>query len=75
MTFTFPSTLLSLEIAEHLPDDGSSELIPCFALLVSKAFALPIKLSLSQPTRFLTFMLLILSPSHCGGNEQAAFQG
>jgi len=40
---------------------GSRELIPCFTLLVHTAFALPIKLFLSQPTSFLTFTLAILS--------------
>jgi len=34
---------------------GNSELIPYFALLAHVAFALPIKLSLSQPTSFPTF--------------------
>ncbi|KAK4817083.1 LOW QUALITY PROTEIN: hypothetical protein QYF61_027914 [Mycteria americana] len=41
---------------------GSSEGIPCFALLACAAFAFPIKLSSSQPSSFLTFALLILSP-------------
>ena len=36
---------------------GSSELFPCFDLLACTAFALPTKLSLSQPTSFLTFTL------------------
>jgi len=40
----------------------SSEWIPCFALLACAAFALPIKLSLSQPSNFHTLTLLILSP-------------
>jgi len=40
----------------------SSELIPYFALLACAGFVFPVKLSLSQPTRFLTFTLLILSP-------------
>jgi len=37
-----------------------SELIPYFALLVSAAFDLLVKLSLSQPTSFPTFTLLLL---------------
>ena len=41
---------------------GSAELIPWFTLLACVAFALPIKLSLSQPTSLLPFTLLILSP-------------
>ena len=41
---------------------GSGKLIPCLALLACTAFALPIKLSLSQPMNFLTFTLPILSP-------------
>jgi len=41
---------------------GSSERIPSFALLAPAAFALPVKLTLSQPTSLLTFTLLILSP-------------
>ena len=48
------------EMAEHLPDMGSGEGIPCFALLACTAFAFPITLSLSQPMSFLTFTLLIL---------------
>jgi len=45
---------------------GSSEFIPYFTLLAHAAFALPIKLSLSQPTSLLTFTLLILPPSPTG---------
>ena len=30
-----------LEMAEHLPANGSSEWIPCFAFLTHEAFALP----------------------------------
>jgi len=41
---------------------GSGEGVPRFALLASMAFALSIKLSLFQPTSFLTFILVILSP-------------
>jgi len=41
---------------------GSSEHIPHFALLACVALAFHIKLSLSQPTSFLTFTLLIRSP-------------
>jgi len=40
----------------------SSELIPCFDLFACLDFALPIKLSLSQSTSFLTFTLPILFP-------------
>lgn len=39
---------------------ASGELIPWFALFAYEAFALSIKLSLFQPTRFLTFIFLIL---------------
>jgi len=46
---------------------GSSELIPCFALLAHMAFALPIKISLSQAMSFLTFTLQI--PTGEGGSE------
>jgi len=41
-------------------------------LLAHMAFALPVKLSLSQPMSFLTFPLLILSPIPLGGSEQVA---
>ena len=51
---------------------GSSEWIPCFDLLACLAFGLPIKLSLFQPTSFLTFTLPVLSPCHCEGSEWAA---
>lgn len=43
-----------------LPMAGS-ELIPHFSLLVCIAFTLPIKLSLSKTSSFLTFTLLVLS--------------
>jgi len=60
-------------MAEHLPVMGSSEWIPWFASLACAAFALPVKQSLSQPTTFPTFTLLILSPIPLGeGSEQAA---
>jgi len=39
----------------------------CFALLAPATFALPVILSLSEPTSFLTFTLLILSPIPLGG--------
>ena len=54
---------------------GSSEWILCFALLAWVAFALPIKLSLSQPMSFLTFTLPILSLTPQGGSERAAVWG
>ena len=70
MAFVFPSHRYAwwspafLEVAEHLPANGKRRMnsLFCFALLVRVAFALPIKLSLSQPTSFLTFTLPILSP-------------
>ena len=40
----------------------NSELIPCFALLVCAAFAVPLKLSLSQTMSFLPSTLPVLSP-------------
>jgi len=54
---------------------GSSELIPCFSLLLCVAFALPINLSLSQPTSFLTFTLSIFSFIPLQGSEQPAGWG
>jgi len=47
---------------------GSSEWIPCFALLVRMAFALPVKLPLSQEASH--FLLLILSPVRGGVSER-----
>ena len=46
---------------------GSREWIPSFALPAHMAFALPIKLSLCQPTSFLTITPLISSPILPGG--------
>ena len=46
---------------------GRSERIPWFALLACMAFALSVKLSLSQPRSFLAFTLPILSPIPPGG--------
>ena len=51
---------------------GSNEWIPCFALLACMAFALAIKLSLSQPTSFLTYTLLILSLIPLWGSQSVA---
>ena len=51
---------------------GSDGGIPCFALLVCTAFALPNKLPLSQPPSFLTFTLPSLSFPTRVGSEQAA---
>ena len=68
MVFVFPSnryvwwSLASWRWLNTCLPMGSSEWIPYFALLACTAFALPIKLFLSQPTSFLTFTLLILSP-------------
>jgi len=42
---------------------GSGEQIPCYAFLAHTAFALPIKMSLSQTVSFLTFTLPIVSPN------------
>ena len=78
MAFVFPIHRYTwwspafLEMAEHLPANGSSEWIPCFVLLACTAFALPIKLSLTQPTCFLTFTLPILSLIPPGAGERAA---
>lgn len=49
---------------------GSGEGIPCFALLVCLAFALP-KRSVPQFMNFLTFSLLILFPIPWGASELA----
>jgi len=46
---------------------GSGELIPCFALLTCMAFALPVKLSLFQPTSFLHFHSSNSLPHPTGG--------
>lgn len=50
---------------------GSREWIPCFVLFACTAFALPIKMSLSQPTSFLIFTLPVLFPSCWRGNDWA----
>lgn len=63
----------SQEIAEHLLMERG-ELFPSFALLVHVAFALPIKLSLTQARNFRTFTLQILCPIPLQGNEQATGQ-
>ena len=81
MVFVFPSnrytwwSLLWWRWLNTCLPMGSSELIPCSALLVGAAFASPIKLSLSQPTSFHTFTLLILFPIPPGRSERAAAQG
>ena len=54
---------------------GSSEWSPYCVLLACTAFALHIKLSLSQPMRFHAFALLILSSILRGGSERAAVWG
>lgn len=47
---------------------GSSKLIPCSSLLVSVAFALPIKLSIAQARNYLTFTFWF-SPTGGGVRE------
>jgi len=54
---------------------SSSERIAYFTLLACAAFALRIKLSLSQYTSFLTFTLPILSSIPLLGSEQEAVCG
>lgn len=55
-----------LGTAEHPPEMGSREWIPCFVLLAHTA-SLYVKLPLSEPICFHTFTLPILCHSHCGG--------
>lgn len=72
MMFAFPShcyvwcSSVDLGVSEHLPAHGSIESIPCFALPVCRAFALPGKLSSFQCTNILSFILPI-SSSHPRG--------
>lgn len=54
-----------LEMAEHLPADGSREQIACRAFLVHAAFALP-HTSPSQPLSFCTFTFPFSPLSHLG---------
>ena len=73
VTVTGDGALLSWRWLNTRLPMGSGERIPYFALLACVAFALLIKLSLSQPTNFLTFTLSILSPIPPGvGSERAA---
>ena len=72
VTVTHDGALLSWRWLNTCLPMRRSEWIPCFALLACTAFALPIKLSLSQPMSFLTFTLPILFPIPLVGNEQAA---
>ena len=67
VTVTHDGALLSWRWLNACLPMGSGEWIPRFALLVHAAFALPVKLSFSQPMSSLTFTLPILSPSRCGG--------
>ena len=62
VTFMCHGALLSWRWLNTSLPIGSSEWIPYFALHQHTAFTLPIKLSLSQPTSFLTFSLPFLSP-------------
>ena len=55
-----------LGMTECPPAMGRNGWIPWFALLVNTAFALPIKLSLSQPMSFLTVTPPILFPLPTG---------
>jgi len=67
VTVTYDGTLLSQRWLNTSLPKGSREGFPSFAPLAHMAFALPVKLSLSQPTSFLTFTLLIHSPIPRGG--------
>lgn len=66
--FIFPGhsymwwSLAFLEVAEHLPPHGKWQMCSLFCFFICMAFILSIKLPLTQPTSFFTFMLLILSP-------------
>lgn len=64
--FPGSSQILALPMGSDVP-------IPHFALLVYTAFTLPTKVSPSQPMSFLSFALLILSPTPLQGNKAAAF--
>jgi len=69
MAFVFPSYRARLswgQLDTCLPM-GSSERIPHFALLARTDIATLVKLSLSEPTSFLTFTLPILTPSRREG--------
>lgn len=64
--FCLPKSMLHV-MGPCSPEDtclpmGSSETIPCFALLECLAFAFSVKLPLSQPISFLPFTIPILSP-------------
>ena len=62
VTMTSGEALLFCRWLNVCLQHANSEWIPYFSLLVWSASALPIKLSLSQPTSFLTFTFSILSP-------------
>ena len=74
MKFIFPDNQHAwwspafLEMGEHLPADEKQWMTSLFGLLESAAFALPIKMSLCEPTLspFWFFPL-----SSCGGSELA----
>ena len=72
VTITRDGALLSWRWLNTCLPMGNSGWIPCFVLIVYVAFALPIKLPLSEPMSFLTFTLLILSLIPPGGSEWAA---
>ena len=61
-----------LETAEHLPADGRWWMNSSLCSACTCSFALPIKLSLSQPRSFLTFTLPVLSPIPPRGREQGS---
>lgn len=71
VTLMRDGALLSWRYLQTCLPMGGAERVPCFALLVCAAFALPTKLSLSQPMSFLTSTLLILLE----GSDQAAKWG
>ena len=75
VTITHDGALLSWRWLNIWLPMGSSEWIPCFALLVRAAFTFHIKLSLSQPMSFHTSALPVLSPIALVGSERAAAWG
>jgi len=70
VTITDDGVLLTWRWLNTCLPNGRSEQILCFALLLCAAFALCIKLSLSQPMNFLIFTLLVLSSIPLQGSEQ-----
>ena len=74
MVFAFPSNCWLHMLRPHFPGSGWTSVVNAlFALLACAAFAFLVKLSLSQPTNLLFFLLFSLHSMEEGSEQDAGW--